>query len=231
MRGRLIAGLLLLLVGTGLILDLQGYIHFGDLISKGWPLVLVVVGLVHLATRTRRPFGGLLLILIGAFFLLKNFGYLPKAWGAYFGALVLIFIGLVLLFSPRRRHGHWPGRGPNTWSQSDSSEERIHRSAVVGGFDERVHSRPFRGGSVDAFMGGGKIDLRDAELPPEGADLEANATLGGIEVIVPTSWRVEVSGSPFLGGIDNRTARPADPNAPVLRVKANAFLGGVDVKN
>jgi predicted membrane protein len=229
-HGRYVAGVILVALGILFILDELNYIAFGTAFERYWPVILIVLGVVHLATQPGRPAGGLVLMGIGTFFLLRNFDRLPEnAWNLVWPFL-LILIGISILFPRARRHhrshdGHHGHGRTNT-----TSEPRLSRSAVLGGFDERITSRPFLGGSVSAFMGGGKLDFRDAELPPEGADLEANATLGGLEIIVPATWRVEVSGNPFLGGIDNRTSATG-ASGPTLRVKASAFMGGVDIKN
>ena len=37
--------------------------------------------------------------------------------------------------------------------------------AVMGGFDRKITSQEFRGGELTAFMGGGKLDLREPFQP------------------------------------------------------------------
>jgi hypothetical protein len=56
--------------------------------------------------------------------------------------------------------------------------------------------------------------------------------MGGIDVRVPRSWRVEVDGHPFLGGIeDKHTHVPAGEAVQTLFIKASAIMGGIDVKD
>jgi len=80
-------------------------------------------------------------------------------------------------------------------------------------------------------MGGVEVDLRDAEVPPEGFTLTATAVMGGVEVIVPEDVAVEVSGAAFMGGREVTAVQPDDPDAPVVRVQAYALMGGVEVRN
>ncbi len=82
------------------------------------------------------------------------------------------------------------------------------------------------------LWGGAKIDLREAHLDSGGADLELDSIMGGIEVRVPSDWRVEMDTSEVrLGGVDVRV--PPDNeltgDPPRLRVRASARLGGIVV--
>jgi hypothetical protein len=65
--------------------------------------------------------------------------------------------------------------------------------------------------------------------------LHADAVFGGIDLIVPEAWQVEMRGSGFFGGYEDRTHRPV-PNVsgaphPKLIVKGGAVFGGVTVRN
>lgn len=86
-----------------------------------------------------------------------------------------------------------------------------------------------RSGEVTAFMGGAEIDLRGATLDTN-ATLDLRAWMGGIDVVVPASWRVEIASSVFMGGVANLTDPDGtDANAPLLVVSASAFMGGIEV--
>ncbi len=80
-------------------------------------------------------------------------------------------------------------------------------------------------------MGGVEVDLRDAEVSPEGFTLTATALMGGVEVIVPDDVAVEVGGLAFMGGREVTAVQPDDPHAPVVRVQAYALMGGVEIRN
>ena len=46
------------------------------------------------------------------------------------------------------------------------------------------------------------------------------------------SFRVELSGNPVLGGIENKHNYEAGPGAEqTLSIKATAILGGIDIKD
>lgn len=63
--------------------------------------------------------------------------------------------------------------------------------------------------------------------------MDALALFGGVDVIVPPGWRVELGGLPVFGGYEDKTSGDGDvpADAPVLKVAATAIFGGVDVKN
>ena len=90
-------------------------------------------------------------------------------------------------------------------------------------------AKNFRGGTLDAWYGGGIIDLRDATLDPSGARLEVRGIFGGGQIVVPDSWRVttNVMG---MGGIGDSRARADRPvTAPLLVIDGFVFMGGFGI--
>ncbi|MGB5531909.1 MAG: hypothetical protein WBN71_02270, partial [Acidimicrobiia bacterium] len=70
-------------------------------------------------------------------------------------------------------------------SEGDEDSDEFKVAAVFGG--RKFHSRAdsLKSGFVVASMGGIDLDLRDATLAPEGAELELRTTMGGTQVTVP----------------------------------------------
>lgn len=219
MQGRLLVGLVLVAVGVGLALDAADQIEFGRLVGTYWPLLLVVLGAVQLIDGGGRRAGPFVLMLVGAALLAYNLGVVRREWVQYLGPALLILLGLIFL-APS---------GPRKAAASQA-KGRFRRIAFLGGFDERLHGT-FEGGEVTALFGGGTLDLREASLRPGGARLEASATMGSVEIVVPPTWQVELDATPILGGVENKTSRPAASDAPVLRIRAVAVMGGVEIKN
>ena len=99
-------------------------------------------------------------------------------------------------------------------------EAREHRAAPSGrvahGGLRRHHARPPR--------------RRPA---PGGATVNATVAFGGIDMLVPSGWRISVRSTPIFGGLDDKTdhtVAPAD-DAPVLHIDAVFVFGGVDIKH
>src|SRR5918996_106167 len=120
------------------------------------------------------------------------------------------------------------GRGPEVLREEGTAEDVVRATAVFGGHEVVSRSSSFRGGSATAVFGGVTIDLRNARLHPEGAVLDVTAILGGAEILVPRGWRVTTSGTPILGGIENKAE---GGEGPELRIDALTVLGGTDIKH
>lgn len=94
-------------------------------------------------------------------------------------------------------------------------------------FDSK--SRELTEARATAFMGGIELNLVDADLSP-GAFLTLRAVMGGIDVVVPSHWRVEVMARTVMGGIGNLTSPDDAPDdAPVLMIDALAVMGGIEI--
>jgi class 3 adenylate cyclase len=102
---------------------------------------------------------------------------------------------------------------------------------IMSGSDHRGRWHPAPVTNAVAFMGGCKLDLRQAEL--EGPELVINAVafMGGIDVVVPEGIQVEMTGIALFGSKDCRVpdVRPL-PGSPVVRVRVFALMGGVTVR-
>jgi len=103
--------------------------------------------------------------------------------------------------------------------------------AVFGGVERRGAWTVPRNFRVVAMMGGAVLDLREARFPRGVVDLEVKAVFGGVQILVPPGLAVEVSGSAIMGGFQqvNRSPPTPDPDAPLLRVRGLAVMGGVDI--
>ncbi|WP_128428771.1 DUF1707 SHOCT-like domain-containing protein [Streptomyces cyaneus] len=121
--------------------------------------------------------------------------------------------------------GSWAGRivggeGSSTWGV-----------AVMSGFQRKGRwTAPKRFTGV-AFMGGGEIDLREANFADREIVINCIAIMGGVEVIVPPGVEVVVRGVGIMGGFDEREESvPGDPGAPRVIVTGLAVWGGVEVR-
>lgn len=109
----------------------------------------------------------------------------------------------------------------------DETDDRFALVASIGGREFASTSNALVEGSALAYMGGIEIDLSDAVIQ-EGATLTLTAIMGGINVVVPRSWRVEASSVGMMGGVGN-TTNPDDGDGPLLIVLVKAIMGGVSI--
>ncbi|MCP3974068.1 MAG: cell wall-active antibiotics response protein [bacterium] len=114
-------------------------------------------------------------------------------------------------------------------TRGDESSNEFQVAAFCGGKSFESHAAGLRSGSVITSMGGVEIDLREAALDAAGADLELKVTMGGIQVLVPEHWAVDLSAETMAGEcsahVTDIDELPAD--APRLRVFAATRMGGV----
>jgi hypothetical protein len=104
--------------------------------------------------------------------------------------------------------------------------------SILGGRTFSGRWRPPKEMTLVSVLGGREIDLRQAEIDPEGVTINVVGLIGGTHVIVPDGVNVEVSGFSGLGGrrIDSR-AQPGPSGTRVVRLRVFGALGGLKVES
>lgn len=216
---KLVLGVIVLVLGVIFTLDNLGVVDGGDILYY-WPAGLVALGVA----KVLQPFGrglGVALIVVGAWLLLERLELVPwSIWDLW--PLILVAIGASLI---------WKTVVPRVRRASASTGPELNVAAVLGGAEPRITAAGFRGGDVLAVMGGCKVDLREAKAAPEGATIDTFAFWGGIEILVPEDWSVEIRGTPILGGFEDKTRGGSADGSQRLTVTGMAIMGGVEIKN
>ncbi len=78
-----------------------------------------------------------------------------------------------------------------------------------------------------ALMGGGTLDLREAQFTAEVTEIRVGALMGGFEIIVPPDLPVRVQGFALMGGLVDKTTAS---EAPRVLIRGWAVMGGIEVK-
>ena len=149
------------------------------------------------------------------------------SWTAYFGPLLLLYIGAELVI-----YGF--SHNPSQWLRrplpQGENGKRIN-CAVRLGADEYVYQgEPFHGARLDAFLGGLRLDLREAVISDD-EEIDVRTYLGGVKIHVPANVNIVVKCYNFIGGVNNRTGNHMISHAPCLHIVASNFLGGVTIEN
>jgi class 3 adenylate cyclase len=116
----------------------------------------------------------------------------------------------------------------------ESSRRRARRRfvAVMSGSSAKGRWRISGRTTAVAVMGGCDIDLRHAEIDGAEVVITAVAFWGGIQIIVPEGFDVELEGFAFMGGRDLKLRNVARvPGSPRIRVRGFAIMGGIEVKS
>jgi predicted membrane protein len=218
MSGRIWIGVLFLLFGFLFLLHQTDVIDFPQLLSNGWPLILIIIGVIQLVSRKHSSAtSGFLFLFIGLLFSVNQ--WLDLNLTAYIWPLIFIVIGIVIIFT-RGRH-----------EKSSHHENDLDTFVFLSGAAIKSQSKALQGGSITCILGGAEIDLRHAVIT-DGAVLELTTILGGAEITVPRNVQVEVSGTPFLGGWEDQTRIDKDDEEVLtLQVNCVTILGGVEVRN
>ena len=112
----------------------------------------------------------------------------------------------------------------------DQDSETFALVAAMDGIEFVSRSEALRSGSGTAVMGGMAIDLTEVQAA-DTITLDLKAIMGGIDVLVPAHWRVEMASTSIMGGTENLTdPDTAADDATVLVVDARAYLGGIAVR-
>jgi DUF1707 SHOCT-like domain/Cell wall-active antibiotics response LiaF, C-terminal len=103
--------------------------------------------------------------------------------------------------------------------------------SVMSGTEKRGRWRLAGSTNVVCVMGGAELDLRNVELQELDSTITIVAVMGGAEIIVPEGVDVDLTGFALMGGKEFRPGRTVPPpSAPSIRIKAYAFMGGVEVR-
>lgn len=230
MSKRVTWGILLVIAGVVLLLDQMNIIEVGDLISTYWPSILILMGLIGLVSKDSSTLSNLVVLGLGVFFLLRNLGYINISIWQILWPSILIIIGLSIIFDKGTRK-HKSEVDPEKWEKENIvNEEVIDYFTIFSGIENSNYSKSFRGGKITALFAGIELDLRDAQIKDKTAVLSITAIFGGVDIIVPSHWNVEVQATPILGGVEKHTQYNRDENAPTLKINGTAIFGGIEIK-
>jgi predicted membrane protein len=226
-NNRAIIGVVLVLVGAFLIMRNTGiFPGFIDHIIFSWPMLLVTIGLVITLGSSTNKTGGIIVMAVGAFFLIPHIFRETFDFNMFWPS-VFIIIGVIFIFSKRKG---W--HGVSTASQV--GDDYIDIINIFSGGERQIVSDNFRGGKVTSIFGGSEIDLTQAKLAPGVSELEIACIFGGTTIIVPNDWNVKVEVVPVLGGFgDERKlnpARAADTTRQLI-IKGAVVFGGGEIKS
>ncbi|MYW46531.1 DUF1707 domain-containing protein [Streptomyces sp. SID161] len=103
--------------------------------------------------------------------------------------------------------------------------------AILSGFERKGRWTVPKRFSCFAFMGGGELDLREADFADHEVEISCVAIMGGVQVIVEPGVEVVVRGVGVMGAFEHpRDDGPVDPGAPRVVISGFAFWGGVGVE-
>lgn len=224
---RAILGLLLVIFGGFLLADNLGY--FEKSITKiiiSWPMLLIVIGVFHLTSRNKAIFS-LVLIGIGAFFLLPKIIDVPENYRHHFWPVILVIIGLLFVFKKNK--------GIHCWHESEKySSNMVDDVNIFGGSEKKITTINFQGGKITSIFGGSNYDLLDSKLAEGKNVLDMINVFGGSKLVVPSDWIIHVDVIAIFGGFaDKRRTVSITDDKPTreLFITGIALFGGGEIRS
>ena len=229
-KAHLLLGVVLMFLGLFLIADLADIVpwRLRDFIFT-WQALLIFLGLVFLSNKENKG-TGVILIVVGSFFLLPRFFDVPHYWSSLFWPAMLIVLGLVVIFGSRRHKG---GATIFSGGKKTSSEDWLDDVTVFGGGDRIINSQQFQGGKLTHIFGGSKVDFTRAKLAPGSNYLEVVMIFGGTKLIVPESWNVKLEVTSVFGGFSDKRVKTmvVSESDRSLHITGTNVFGGGEIVN
>jgi hypothetical protein len=101
--------------------------------------------------------------------------------------------------------------------------------AIFSGVEKTGHWQPGEKVEGTAVFGSIELDLREAEIPAGGIDMEFNAYLGSVEIMLPPGIGADIDCSAFMGSVVDKT-HAGTPGAPRIRITGDVMMGSIEVK-
>lgn len=248
--GNSAVGIVVIVAGVAWLLARMGY----DFIPHWfftWPMILVAVGFISAIKHGFRNPGSYITMLIGGAFLLRNNFDIPYEYKTYFWPIIVIIAGVMLLMRPRkkncgprhRRFKHRHGKFDASYTDSnktifDSQEGVVDSSPVMdsvtifGGAEREIIAKDFAGGSCTVVFGGNQINFAKADLAAD-ATLDLAVIFGGVKMIVPPHWDVQINTSNIAGGVDDKRRKDSTvaEYTKTLYLTGAIVFGGLEIKS
>ncbi|MDR1543207.1 MAG: cell wall-active antibiotics response protein [Prevotellaceae bacterium] len=237
-------GILLVVVGS-VVLALNFSAKGADLrpILFSWQMLLFLFGLFFAVKR--QVLKGLFIMLVAAFFVMpplakvfpETLSWVQPDFLKTYWALLLVVAGVFIIILRNfckkdcchsGSFGKYDGFGQSTLENADGF---LFREVLFSGIDEIFSEPIFKGGDFKCTFGGINLDLRQTELSDGDTIVRIKCTCGGVVLLVPDSWHVEIRISNIFGGTtDSRLKNSAADKSKKLIITGDCLFGGCEIK-
>lgn len=177
-----------------------------------WEALLILLGVGGLFHRSY--FFGFTMTLLGVVFLMPKvaaaagFCYSSTTMSNMIWPIVIILLGVAIVLHKshcchRTQFSHY-----RHMRRTMMKEGRVDYNLIMNGVDEIYLGPEFKGGEINTIMGGMKLDLRKTTLPLGDTILKISSIMGGVTLLIPEDWPVEIHNGSFLGGFTDK--RPSN---------------------
>lgn len=120
---------------------------------------------------------------------------------------------------------------PAAGSGAAAGPPRANLVAIMSGVQRKGRWTAAAHLNAVAVMGGIQLDFTQCRVSTMETVMNVTAIMGGVEITVPLGMTVIVDGIGIMGAFEDHVHQHYGPEAPVLRIKGIAIMGGVDVRS
>lgn len=208
-------------------------------IIVSWQMLVMYVGVFTFFSR--QYVGGLITFLFGLYFLIPELDWMNGS-GMTIWPLLLILVGIVILFSPRKKnHAHWKSGGSATGNGIDTGAKSefinidgyVESDNTLGSVEQIILDPVFKGARIKVLFGGTILDLRRTKLESPQTYIDIDCMFAGVEIYVPNDWRLNFNARPLMGGCEDKrfNASVELDKEHVLVIRGNVTFGGIEFKS
>lgn len=219
-----IIGFLLIFIGLILGLNAFGITNINLFFSGWWTLFIIIPSLVGLITDKEKT-SSLIFLIIGVWLFLAERDLIEyELLIKLLLPVILISIGLLLVFKDVLSIN-----GKEIKKINANNKESNNYIAVFGSQDLKFEDEKVENLDLKSLFGGIKLDLRDAKIEKD-IVINTLSVFGGIDIYVPDDVKVEVSSTPFFGGVEVKRKKQSSNKEITIYLNSVCIFGGVDVK-
>jgi len=207
-----------------------------------WPMLVFVIGTLCIC-KSHLIFG-LIVAAGGTFFMIDKAAVIypnemiieqitTNFWPAIFiisGVIILLYF-----FTKPKSYIHYHCKG--NWKENYAAEEnenkdgKINYKFVFSGTEQVILDPVFKGGTIETTFGGMELDLRRTALAEGNTYLYINTTFGGVEIMAPDVWDIELKSHSFAGGVTDSRIKHLDiDHSRKLIIVAKCTFGGITIR-
>lgn len=250
--GKILIALLFILSGILLFARNMGWVTYEVFnIIVSWHSLLIILG-IYLIVR-RHFISGIAFLLTGVYLLTGELSWLPENSQAMVWPFALVIAGILFLFKPgRKKNVRWTRRHAmghrggwmkmhrsksgmnfeNEQQQSESVDGFLRSENIWGAARHVVLDELFKGAVIHTSFGGTTIDLRHTHIAPGETYIDLDCNWGGVEIYVPSDWKVIFKCNAFFGGCNDKRWQNGGVNKEnVLVIRGTLSFGGLEVKD
>lgn len=223
---KVLCGFTIVILGILLFLGNFDVIDFSLTISKIWPVLIAVFAIGNMLDNKKIDAGSIILLILGFYFILRNYGYINISFTQAIIPVLLIIIGLAIML-PKQVETVDEDRDNNL----KNIKNDIMLNAVLGGAESKRESKELKKVEMTSVLGNCTLNLTNSETKNGVCKCYASIILGGADIILPDDWTVNVDGlTCILGGVDDSRSDSQKKAKNVLYLSGTVILGGIDIK-